>query len=118
MQEDSAGVETSGEQESFDSSRNPNDEVVKTTSGQDIAHYGHFHMREIIIDLPGGAQMRFNPVVSFFAIAVLWGVAIWCMVAPDQASATIIEWKAQVTELFTWFYVGSNPAFMVCTDDD
>ena len=114
-QDDCPAVETSAEQESFDSSRD--DDAVKKPLGPGMAQqHEHFPMREVIIGLPGGAQLRFNPFVSLLAIAVLWGVAIWCMVAPDTASATVIAWKAQVTELFTWFYVGSNPAFMVRVD--
>merc|ERR1712232_161733 len=34
------------------------------------------------------------------------------MVEPDKASDTLIDWRSGVAELFTWFYVGTNPAFM------
>ncbi len=100
--------------ESDDSSSN-HDELTKKSLEQTVRHHEQFNMREIIIYLPGGSQMRFNPFTSMFAIVVLWGLAIWCMVAPEGASTTIIEWKARVTELFTWFYVGTNPVFMVRT---
>eukprot|EP00529_Nitzschia_sp_RCC80_P018270 CAMPEP_0113497580 /NCGR_PEP_ID=MMETSP0014_2-20120614/30706_1 /TAXON_ID=2857 /ORGANISM="Nitzschia sp." /LENGTH=830 /DNA_ID=CAMNT_0000391529 /DNA_START=106 /DNA_END=2598 /DNA_ORIENTATION=- /assembly_acc=CAM_ASM_000159 len=58
-------------------------------------------------------KFTLNPVVSVFAIAFLWGISIWCMTSPETAASTLIEWRARVTELFTWFYVGTNPAFMV-----
>lgn len=101
------------EQEESDDSTSNDDDLLKKTLEQTVRHHEQFNMREVIIRLPGGSEMRFNPFSSTFAIVVLWGLAIWCMVAPEDASATIIEWKARVTALFTWFYVGTNPAFMV-----
>ncbi len=93
------------------------DELRKKTFEQTVRHHEQFNMREILIHLPGGSEMRFNPFTTIFAIVALWGLAIWCMVAPEGASATIIEWKVRVTDLFTWFYVGINPMFMVRITD-
>lgn len=76
-------------------------------------HHEQFHMREVIYNLSGGSQIRFNPVSTAFAILVLWGVSIWCMVQPEDANSTLIEWRGRLTELFTWFYIGTNPIFMV-----
>ena len=86
---------------------------AELTFEESVHHHELYNMREVVIHLPGGSQMRFNPCASLFAIAVLWGLAIWCMVDPKGASTNLINWRASVTELFTWFYVGTNPAFMV-----
>jgi hypothetical protein len=54
-----------------------------------------------------------NPVVSFIGMAILWGLSIWCMVDPENSSAILIDGRYRLTKMFTWFYVGTNPAFMV-----
>jgi hypothetical protein len=109
-------------QGSEDGESHSDDEILKEklASGkeamtfEEVVHYHEqFNMREVVIQLPGGGQMRFNPFASLFAIVILWGLTIWCMVDPENSSESIIAWKARVTELFTWFYVGTNPIFMV-----
>ncbi len=72
-----------------------------------------FPMRYVVIPI-GNSEIRFNPFASIFAIIFLWGISIWCMVSPEAASDTLNEWRGILTELFTWFYIGTNPAFMVC----
>ena len=71
-----------------------------------------FPLREVCIPIPGG-NLRFNPIASIFATIVLWGLTIWCMVHPETANDALVTARARVTELFTWFYVGTNPMFMV-----
>jgi hypothetical protein len=71
-----------------------------------------FPMREVVIPI-GKSEIRFNPFASIFAIIFLWGISIWCMVSPEAAADTLGEWRGILTELFTWFYIGTNPAFMV-----
>ena len=83
------------------------------TYEQSVHHHEQFHMREVVYDLPGGGQMRFNPFASLFAIVILWGIAIWCIVDPPGASASLGNAMSEVSSLFSWFYVGTNPAFMV-----
>lgn len=41
-----------------------------------LTSYEAFNMREVIITLPGGAEMRFNPVASLFGSGTLWGLAM------------------------------------------
>lgn len=68
-------------------------------------------MRALTYPLPF-ADLHVNPVTSIFAIVVLWGMAIWCMVSPDEAKVTLGEWQSAVTNHFTWFYVITNPFLM------
>jgi hypothetical protein len=76
-----------------------------------------FPMREIVIDMPYGKVIRFNPVASLFSIVCLWGLAIWCMTNPVQARETLESSRTKISELFTWFYIGTNPFFMVGDHD-
>eukprot|EP00934_Nitzschia_sp_Nitz4_P009058 Nitzschia sp. Nitz4//scaffold199_size41809//4067//6877//NITZ4_007444-RA/size41809-processed-gene-0.55-mRNA-1//-1//CDS//3329540543//9048//frame0 len=96
-----------------DDDENEDVKEKKPTLEEAVLHHEQFNMREVVIHLPGGAQMRFNPLASAFATLLLWGLAIWCMVEPENASTTLIAWRGRIAELFTWFYIGTNPAFMV-----
>eukprot|EP00980_Cylindrotheca_fusiformis_P001230 scaffold331_cov117-Cylindrotheca_fusiformis.AAC.8 len=84
----------------------------KTKEEQEVnLSYERFGMREVVIPL-GGSELRFNPLTSIFAIILLWGLSIWCMVEPVDSRVTLLEYRRQISDLFTWFYVGTNPAFM------
>ena len=78
-------------------------------------NHDDFPMRTLEVPTRANDNTRFllNPVVSVFAICFLWGLSIWCMFAPDTAADVLIEWRGSVTSKFSWFYVGTNPAFMV-----
>jgi len=52
-------------------------------------------------------QIRFNPVVSFLAAAVLWGFVIYA-VMDEEASTVFGEWQTWVTDKFTWLYIISQ----------
>ena len=67
-------------------------------------------MRAWVINF-GGNEIYLNPFTSFFGFALLWGFSIWCMTDPDGSKAQLDDWKAAVTEKFTWFYISANPAF-------
>ncbi|CAM9760885.1 unnamed protein product [Discosporangium mesarthrocarpum] len=56
---------------------------------------------------------RLNPIVTFFGLAVLWGLTIWCMVTPDEALTELNGWKTGITDYFSWFYVGSRDAWCI-----
>lgn len=76
---DDAKKATASEGEEVDSS-NDNDETLKKPEGaydEAVNLHEQFHMREVVINLPGGSQMRLNPFASLFAIVILWGLAIW-----------------------------------------
>ena len=92
------------------------DGAVITESGNMEWEGDHdeFPMRTFKIDnADGKAVFLLNPVVSFIGMAVLWGISIWCMADPSNASAILIDGRYRLTKMFTWFYVGTNPAFMV-----
>ena len=76
--------------------------------------HDEFPMRTFKIDnAEGKAVFLLNPVVSFIGMAILWGVSIWCMADPSGASSILIDGRYRLTQMFTWFYIGTNPAFMV-----
>jgi len=66
----------------------------------------NFPLREVTIRLPCGlAPLQFNPVVTLMGILIVWGLAVWCMVAPAASSSALADARAGVTEFFTWFYI-------------
>jgi hypothetical protein len=38
------------------------------------------------------------------------------MMEPIASRDKLLEFRATVADMFTWFYVGTNPAFMVSLD--
>jgi len=56
--------------------------------------------------------LRVNPGVSVTAFAIIWGLAIWCMVEGEEAAAELGLWKDWVCYYFTWFYIGSQDAWI------
>lgn len=57
------------------------------------------------------SEIRFNPVVSVGAIALIWGFVIWCAVQGDRVPFG--DWKAWIVAKFTWLYVGSQDLWAV-----
>jgi hypothetical protein len=98
----------SGEEE--DDSLDKEKDSLKKTAHQSPALT--FPMREVVFSL-GDSEIRFNPFASLFAIVFLWGISIWCMLSPEVAADTLVEWRGIITNMFTWFYVVTNPAFLV-----
>ncbi|KAG7351478.1 choline/carnitine/betaine transporter [Nitzschia inconspicua] len=75
--------------------------------------HNDFPMRTFQINNENGYPIfLLNPVVSFIGMAILWGLSIWCMVAPDKSYEILIEGRTRLSAMFTFFYVGTNPAFM------
>ncbi|CAJ1939141.1 unnamed protein product [Cylindrotheca closterium] len=103
--EDSLEVKPGSEPANFEKEK-PQDDEEDT-----IVEHEKYGMREIVIPV-GDKEIRFNPVTSVFAIAFLWGLAVWCMTDPEFSRDKLVEFRGNVAELFTWFYVGTNPAFM------
>lgn len=60
--------------------------VVKPSSPKEKRD---FPMRETVISLGSGGELRFNWFVSLFGLAFLWGISIYCMVEPDKAKVTV-----------------------------
>lgn len=84
-------------------------EVLKEDGA--VLHHERYGMREIVIPL-GEKEIRFNPLTSLFAIVFLWGLSAWCMSEPDFSRDKLVEFRGDIASMFTWFYVGTNPAFM------
>jgi choline-glycine betaine transporter len=70
-----------------------------------------FRFANISTQINVGA-LRFNPGVTFVALVVLWGFAIWCMTSEDEASAQLGLWRDWVAYRFTWFYIGSQDVWI------
>jgi choline-glycine betaine transporter len=68
-----------------------------------------FPMRELSFKIPLIGTLRFNPLVSMIGIVLLWGLAGYCIGAPDHASDTLGSWFSDVQQYFTWFYIAANP---------
>jgi hypothetical protein len=80
--------------------------------------HDEFPMRTFkLTNAEGYPVFLLNPVTSFIGMAVLWGLSIWCMVDPLNASTILIEGRTRLSAMFTFFYVGTNPAFMVSTKE-
>jgi choline-glycine betaine transporter len=89
------------------------DAITKATetTNEDIKR---FPLREVSFPFPlGEHNVAFNPLTSFLGIAALWGMAIWCMVSPDDALETLGNAKSQTTYFFTWFFIVSRPIFII-----
>lgn len=63
---------------------------------------GPYGTREVKV-----CSMSFNPLVSFFAAACLWGFVIYAVVDPES-DVVFGEWKSWVTDTFTWLYILSQ----------
>ena len=61
--------------------------------------------------LPLVGEIRFNPIVSGLAIALIWGFVIWCAIQGEDVPFT--QWKAWIVAKFTWLYVGSQDLWAV-----
>jgi len=106
-----------------DSSSESADDVVKekkekVTSDEAAAmewegNHEDFPMRTFqLVNAEGEIYFYLNPVVSAFGILCLWGLSIWCMSDPESAKDALIQGRKNLSAMFTWFYVGTNPAFM------
>ena len=69
-----------------------------------------FPIRETVWNLPFvEGELRFNWFTSFFGLAFLWGIAIFCMGDPEAAKQELDKWFNTTVNLFTWFYIVGNP---------
>ena len=49
-------------------------------------------------------EIRYNPIVSYMAIVLIWGFVIWCSIQGENVPFS--SWKKWVVDNFTWFYIG------------
>mmetsp|Transcript_1044 Transcript_1044/g.1754 ORF Transcript_1044/g.1754 Transcript_1044/m.1754 type:complete len:836 (+) Transcript_1044:578-3085(+) len=68
-----------------------------------------YPMREYHFPVPFTKGVRCNPVTFFLGFAVLWGLAIWCMVDPEGSYENLTSAQLGVTRIFTWFYIVTTP---------
>ena len=57
------------------------------------------------------AEIRFNPVVSFCAISLIWAFVIICAVHGKEVPFK--EWRGWVVDTFTWMYIGAENVFFL-----
>lgn len=61
--------------------------------------------------LPLLGEIRFNPVVSFFSILLIWGFVGWCI--QEGENVPFVAWKKWIVANFTWLYIGSQDIWAV-----
>ena len=61
--------------------------------------------------IPIFGEIRFNPIVSFSAIALIWGFVVWCSIQGEDVPFS--KWKAWVVAKFTWLYIGSQDLWAI-----
>lgn len=82
--------------------------------------------RELVIDCGIKVlKIDMNPTVFLIGTALTWGFAIWILAADKidcfgavnddvtQASVDLADWKAWVSEIFNWFYIGSQDIWIL-----
>lgn len=79
-----------------------------------VAKKGHvskvYPMRETSFGVPfSNDKMQFNALVSFIALAFLWGITVFCMADPTGAKSELSRWFQTTIQYFTWFYILGNP---------
>ncbi len=56
-------------------------------------------------------RLRFNPLVSFVSIGLIWAFVIVCIVYGSEVP--FAEWKRFIVSKFTWLYIGSQDLWAV-----
>jgi len=96
-----SSTEATPEQETALRNESGGDELGKMDSQSQLEKYP---VRETV-----WGPFRFNWLVTFSSLALLWGVSIYCMSSPEAAMATLSEWYSECILYFTWFYIVGNP---------
>ena len=61
--------------------------------------------------LPIIGEIRFNPIVTFAAISLIWTFVAIC--ANFQDKVPFDEWKSAIVDNFTWLYVGAESIWAI-----
>ena len=61
--------------------------------------------------LPLLGVLRFNPIVSFFSIVLIWTFVIICIIYGE--AVPFKAWKSFIVDKFTWLYIGSQDLWAV-----
>ena len=61
--------------------------------------------------VPLFGELRFNPIVSFFSIVLIWTFVGVCIQLGENVPFG--AWKALIVEKFTWLYIGSQDLWAV-----
>lgn len=62
-------------------------------------------------NIPIFGEIRFNPVVSFTAIFLIWSFVGICSYFKEEVP--FAEWKGWLVEYFTWLYIGSQDIWAI-----
>ena len=61
--------------------------------------------------LPFLGTLRFNPIVSFISIGLIWAFVIVCIYFKQDVPFG--DWKRFIVAKFTWLYIGSQDIWAV-----
>jgi len=64
------------------------------------------------VEIAGG-WLRFNPVVFFVSLIIIWSFIGYCNDDPAEALKEMKEWKKYISDNFTWLYIGSVGCFFI-----
>ena len=82
---------------------------------QDVPYTGYGFKEDLStwmkFKAPIVGEIRFNPIVSFSAIALIWGFVIWCSIQGEDVPFD--KWKTWVVAKFTWLYIGSQDLWAI-----
>lgn len=72
------------------------------------------HMQEMFsIGQINSKIYYFNPVITFFSCAFLWGFVIWAMVEQEDATEDTQDAQKWVTDVWNWLYMVSQNVWIV-----
>ena len=67
-------------------------------------------MRDFTFSLgSSGEHISFNPLTSLIGVVFLWGLAIWCMVDPENSKDVLSTARSNVSLMFTWLIIAQKP---------
>jgi choline-glycine betaine transporter len=61
--------------------------------------------------VPIFGEIRFNPIVSFLSITLIWTFVAVCVVYKDAVPFGV--WKSFIVDKFTWLYIGSQDVWAI-----
>jgi len=75
---------------------------------------GFFKARMMPFDVEvAGGWLRFNPVVLFASLIIIWSFIGYCNDDPAAAKQEMKDWKKYISDNFTWLYIASVGAFFI-----
>ena len=93
------------------SEKGARDSTESTSKNKYGYHFQGDRSLWIKFKLPLLGEIRFNPIVSTAAIAVIWAFVAICSVYRE--SVPFGEWRSWIVANFTWLYIGSQDIWAV-----